>query len=205
MSTFIGQLVGFAVIVWLVWRYVVPPVRKLMADQQNTVRQQLDDSSAAADRLAEAEPRPREGEGRRQGRGAADHRRGAGRCQAHRRTTACPGRQSTRSGSSSRAPSRPSCCVPNWSVSCVRTSVPNPSGGQANWCAATSPTRASSRRPSTVSWTISTRWRPPTAEVQYPVATKMRSASRLALTGLLDKFGEIADGLDDQGLVDARR
>ncbi len=54
MSTFIGQLVGFAVIVWLIWRYVVPPVRKLMADQQNTVRQQLADSSAAADRLAEA-------------------------------------------------------------------------------------------------------------------------------------------------------
>ena len=54
MSTFLGQLVGFAVIVWLVWRYVVPPVRKMMADQQNAVRQQLADSAAAADRLAEA-------------------------------------------------------------------------------------------------------------------------------------------------------
>ncbi|HXO79312.1 MAG TPA: F0F1 ATP synthase subunit B/delta, partial [Mycobacterium sp.] len=50
MSTFIGQLVGFAVIVWLIVRYVVPPVRKLMADQQNAVRQQLADSSTAADR-----------------------------------------------------------------------------------------------------------------------------------------------------------
>ena len=28
----------------------------------------------------------------------------------------------------------------------------------------------------------------------------MRSASRQALTGLLDQFGEIADGLDDEGL-----
>ena len=54
MSTFLGQLIGFAVIVLLVWRYVVPPVRKMMADQQNTVRQQLADSAAAADRLAEA-------------------------------------------------------------------------------------------------------------------------------------------------------
>lgn len=54
MSTFIGQLVGFGVIILLVWRYVVPPVRKMMADQQNTVRQQLADSAAAADRLAEA-------------------------------------------------------------------------------------------------------------------------------------------------------
>jgi ATP synthase F1 delta subunit len=39
-----------------------------------------------------------------------------------------------------------------------------------------------------------------TADVQYPVATKMRSASRLALTGLLDKFNELADGLDGDGL-----
>ena len=39
-----------------------------------------------------------------------------------------------------------------------------------------------------------------TADVQNPVATKMRSASRQALTGLLDKLGEIADGLDDEGL-----
>ena len=54
MSTFLGQLVGFAVILLLVWRYVVPPVRKLMADQQDAVRQQLADSAAAADRLAEA-------------------------------------------------------------------------------------------------------------------------------------------------------
>ncbi len=54
MSTFIGQLVGFAVIVWLVVRYVVPPVRNMMATRQNVVRQQLKDASTAADRLAEA-------------------------------------------------------------------------------------------------------------------------------------------------------
>src|ERR1700677_3981256 len=54
MSTFLGQLIGFAVILLLVWRYVVPPLRKLMPDQQNAVRQQLADSAAAADRLAEA-------------------------------------------------------------------------------------------------------------------------------------------------------
>ena len=48
MSTFIGQLIGFAAIVLLVVRYVVPPVRNLMAARQKTVRQQLDDSAAAA-------------------------------------------------------------------------------------------------------------------------------------------------------------
>ena len=54
MSTFIGQLVGFAAIVLLVVRYVVPPVRKLMAAQQQTVRQQLDDAASAAERLTES-------------------------------------------------------------------------------------------------------------------------------------------------------
>lgn len=54
MSTFIGQLIGFAAIVFLVVRYVVPPVRNLMAARQNTVRQQLDDAAKAADRLTES-------------------------------------------------------------------------------------------------------------------------------------------------------
>lgn len=54
MSTFIGQLVGFAVIVFLVVRYVVPPVRNLMTARQNVVRQQLADAAAAAERLTES-------------------------------------------------------------------------------------------------------------------------------------------------------
>ena len=54
MATFLGQLLGFAVIVWLVWRYVAPPVRRLMAARQDTVRQQLADSAAAAERVKEA-------------------------------------------------------------------------------------------------------------------------------------------------------
>jgi ATP synthase F0 subunit b len=55
MATFIGQLVGFAVIAWLVWRYVVPPVRRLMSAQQQTVRNQLKESASATERLADAE------------------------------------------------------------------------------------------------------------------------------------------------------
>jgi len=54
MLTFIGQLIGFAAIVFLVWRYVVPPVRKLMAARQETVRKQLEDSAAAQKRLEES-------------------------------------------------------------------------------------------------------------------------------------------------------
>jgi ATP synthase F0 subunit b len=55
MSTFIGQLIGFAVIVYIVWRYVVPPVRRMMTNQQETVRKQLADSAEAKEQLAKAE------------------------------------------------------------------------------------------------------------------------------------------------------
>ncbi|WP_059017546.1 F0F1 ATP synthase subunit B/delta [Mycobacterium sp. M26] len=55
MSTFIGQLIGFLVIIWIIWRYVVPPVKRMMANQQEAVRNQLDESAKAAKRLADAD------------------------------------------------------------------------------------------------------------------------------------------------------
>src|SRR3954469_15673125 len=55
MSTFIGQLIGFAVIVYILWRYVVPPVRSLMRKQQDAVRTGLAESAEAAKKLEEAD------------------------------------------------------------------------------------------------------------------------------------------------------
>lgn len=55
MSTFIGQLVGFLVIIWLVWRYVVPPVKTMMRNQQEAVRAALEESASAAKKLADAD------------------------------------------------------------------------------------------------------------------------------------------------------
>ena len=55
MSTFIGQLVGFAIIVAIIVKWVVPPVRKLMNTQQEAVRAALMESKAAADKLANAD------------------------------------------------------------------------------------------------------------------------------------------------------
>lgn len=54
MSIFVGQLVGFALIVWVIMRYVAPPVKTLMAKQQGEIRDQLAESEQAAKRLAEA-------------------------------------------------------------------------------------------------------------------------------------------------------
>ena len=55
MSTFIGQLVGFAVIVFLIWRYVAPPVRTMMKNQQEAVRTQLADHAEAEKKVADAD------------------------------------------------------------------------------------------------------------------------------------------------------
>ena len=54
MGIFLGQLVGFALIVFVIMRYVAPPVKTLMAKQQGEVRDQLAESEKAAERLAEA-------------------------------------------------------------------------------------------------------------------------------------------------------
>ena len=55
MSTFIGQLIGFAVIVFILWRYVAPPVRRMMTTQQETVRRQLEESATSANKVAQAD------------------------------------------------------------------------------------------------------------------------------------------------------
>ncbi|MUL66973.1 F0F1 ATP synthase subunit B/delta [Mycobacterium sp. CBMA 234] len=55
MEIFIGQLIGFAVIVAIIWRYVVPPVKGMMAKQQEAVRVALAESAEAAQKLADAD------------------------------------------------------------------------------------------------------------------------------------------------------
>ncbi len=55
MSTFIGQLIGFAVIVFVIVKYVVPPVRTLMQKQQDAVRTALAESEEASKKLADAD------------------------------------------------------------------------------------------------------------------------------------------------------
>lgn len=55
MSTFIGQLIGFAVIVFIIVKWVVPPVKGLMRKQQEAVRAALAESAEAAKKLADAD------------------------------------------------------------------------------------------------------------------------------------------------------
>jgi F-type H+-transporting ATPase subunit delta len=199
MSTFIGQLVGFSVIVWLVWRYVVPPVRKLMTDQQNTVRQQLADSSAAADRLAEAS--------RAHAKAKEDARAEAQRLIEDAQSDAQRIGELLRAQADSDAErikqqgAKQAELLRSQLIRQLRQDI-----GADSVRRATELVRGYVADPDQQSGTVDRllddldEMATSTAVVEYPVATKMRSASRLALTDLLDKIGEIADGLDDDGL-----
>jgi F-type H+-transporting ATPase subunit delta len=199
MSTFIGQLVGFAVIVWLIWRYVVPPVRKLMADQQNTVRQQLADSSTAADRLAEAS--------RAHAKAKEDARAEAQRLTEEAQSDAKRIGEQLRDQAGHDAErikqqgAKQADLLRSQLIRQLRQDIGAESVRRAGELV-----RGFVAQPDQQSATVDRflddldAMAPSEADVRYPLGTKMRSASRLALTSLLERFGEIADGLDDKGL-----
>jgi ATP synthase F0 subunit b len=56
-ATFFVELVIFLIVLGVVWRYVVPPVRRAMGERQEMVRRQIQESQRASKRLAEAEAR----------------------------------------------------------------------------------------------------------------------------------------------------
>ena len=55
MSIFIGNLIGFAVIAFIIVKWVVPPVKSLMQKQQEAVRVALAESADAAKKLEDAD------------------------------------------------------------------------------------------------------------------------------------------------------
>lgn len=55
MSTFIGQLIGFAVILGILGKWVVPLVKGMMQKQQEAIRAALAESEEAARKLADAD------------------------------------------------------------------------------------------------------------------------------------------------------
>lgn len=55
MEIFIGQLIGFAVIAFIIIKWVVPPVKGLMQKQQEAVRVALAESAEAAKKLEDAD------------------------------------------------------------------------------------------------------------------------------------------------------
>jgi len=56
-ATFFVELVIFLVVLGVIWRYVVPPVKRAMGERQEMVRRQIQESQQASERLAEAQAR----------------------------------------------------------------------------------------------------------------------------------------------------
>ncbi|MFZ1161754.1 F0F1 ATP synthase subunit B/delta [Mycobacterium sp.] len=199
MSTFLGQLFGFVAIVLLVWRYVVPPVRKMMADQQETVRRQLADSAAAADRLAEAS--------RAHEKAKEDAKAEAKRLTEEAQSDAKRIGEQLRAQADSeveRIKVQGARQVELLRAQLIRQ-LRQDTGAESVRRAGElvrGYVAESAQQAATVDRFLDDldAMAPSETEVQYPVAAKMRSASRTALTGLLKAFNETTEGLDDQGL-----
>jgi ATP synthase F0 subunit b/ATP synthase F1 delta subunit len=199
MSTFIGQLVGFGVIVWLVWRWVVPPVRKMMVDRQNVVRQQLDDAAAAVDRLAEASQA--HDKARKDAKAEAERITEEARADAERiaeqlRAQADAEVERVKVQGAKQVELLRAQLVrqlrQEFGAESVRRAGELVRGYVAD----------SAQQSATVDRFLDDldAMAPSEADVQYPLAEKMRSASRVALSNLIKRFDEIAGHVDDQGL-----
>lgn len=199
MSTFIGQLVGFTVIVWGVWRFVVPPVRRLMAAQQQAVRDQLDESAAAAGRLAKA---------------AAAHAKARNDAQVEaRRVTEEAHADAVRiteqlvaaaDAEVERIKVQGAQQVKLLRAQMIRR-LRQDLGHESVRRAAElvrEHVADSARQSATVDRFIDEldAMAPSEADVKYPVLAKMRSASRQATSSMISRFDVVARDLDDAGL-----
>jgi F-type H+-transporting ATPase subunit delta len=200
MSTFIGQLIGFAAIVLLVWRYVVPPVRRLMTARQETVRQQLKDSDAAAKRLTEsttahskAVEKAKEEAAQLVEEAKADSERIEEQLRAQAESEAERIKaQGARQTELLRAQLTRQ----------LRLELGHESVRQASELVRSYVADAQ-RQATTVDRFLDELddMAPEPVEVEYPVLTKMRSASRRAVGNLVDRFDTLANDLDKQGLT----
>ncbi len=59
-ATFIAELIAFLIILFVLWRYVVPPIQRVMRERQEMVRRQIKESQLASERLEAAEARYRD-------------------------------------------------------------------------------------------------------------------------------------------------
>ncbi len=199
MSTFIGQLIGFALIVFLVVRYVVPPVRRLMAARQDAVRQQLKDSAAAADRLTESTSA--------HDKAVEEAKAEAERIVEEAQTDSGRIAEQLRAQSGVEAERIES--QGTRQVELLRTQLSRQLRFELGHEAvrrAGELVRDYVADPAQQSATVDRflddleAMAPAPAEVAYPLLTKMRSASRAALTDLMDRFRDIAKDLDNDAL-----
>jgi F-type H+-transporting ATPase subunit delta len=199
MSTFIGQLFGFAVIVFLLWRYVVPPVRRLMTARQNAVRDQLKEAAEAADRVTAAS--------QAHTKALEDAKAEAQRVTEEARTDAERITEQLRAQADvevERVKVQGTKQVELLRAQLIRQLRQDL--GYESVRRAGELVRDHVADPAQQSATVDRflddldAMAPSEADVQYPLLAKMRSASRAALVSLVERFGEISERLDDRGL-----
>lgn len=54
-ATFLAELVAFAIILAVMWKYVVPPLQRSLTQRQDMIRKQIEDAKETKERLAAAE------------------------------------------------------------------------------------------------------------------------------------------------------
>src|SRR6266700_2349552 len=54
-GTLVAELIAFLIVLFVLWRYVVPPVSKAMSERQAMIKAQLDEGRQASQRLKQAE------------------------------------------------------------------------------------------------------------------------------------------------------
>lgn len=54
-GTFIGELIAFVIVLAVLWRWVLPPVRKAVTDRQEMIKAQLEEGRQASERLRQTE------------------------------------------------------------------------------------------------------------------------------------------------------
>lgn len=197
---FLGQLVGFGLIVFLLVRFVVPPVRRLMAAQQESVRQQLAEAAAAADRLATADQAHADAVARAKTeaqRVTEEAHTDAERIGAQLRTQADAEVERIKVQGTAQVQLLRAQLVRELRADLGDESVRR--AGELVRDHVSDPGRQSA----TVDRFLDEldAMAPKSVEVESPILARLRSASREALNGLLDKFGEVAGDLDEQGLA----
>ncbi|MDQ1604174.1 MAG: F-type H+-transporting ATPase subunit b [Actinomycetota bacterium] len=54
-GTIIAELVAFVILLWLFWRYALPPLKRAMTQRQDFIERQIKESEEARERLEQAE------------------------------------------------------------------------------------------------------------------------------------------------------
>jgi F-type H+-transporting ATPase subunit b len=59
-GTFIVELVIFAIVLWVIWKVILPPIQKVLQDRHDMVQKTIDDNREATKRFAAARERHNE-------------------------------------------------------------------------------------------------------------------------------------------------